>query len=322
MRALERADERRCFERVSQTLRSDDQKPHSLHDVLTLACPRTTEDHRKGLPAPSLRGIRRLEKKVLAATTTEADDTFWRRREIKTNTDLQREASERTDPFEYSSNPVWTPRLDLVREMVAGLPSGVLLDVGCFDGAVLAPLAKHHVLHGLDVSPRGLAVAGERGFLTRLGNVEEGLPYGDATFDVVLLGETLEHVIRTDFVLHEANRVLRLGGHLIVTTPNVASPISFALMLFADLPPYMSARYRSGHVRDFTSRTLRRALLNHGFQVRELAGVEGSFPRIARISAPLFRRLPRLASDIVALSLKTGESVFERDKEIEVRTSF
>ena len=238
---------------------------------------------------------------------------------MKTNADLQREIAETVDPDDYSSKAIHGPRVIIVREMAASLASGSLLYIACYDGTVLAPLAKHHELHGIDVSPTGLEAARKKGFITQLGDVEQGLPYPDAAFDIVHMGEALEHMIRTDYVLHELNRVLRPKGHLIVSCPNVGSPISYGLMLFADLPPYMSARYRSPHVRDFTVRTLRIALQNHGFFVEKIAGAEGSFPKLSGFINPIARHLPRLASNIIALARKDATSIFDAGKEIEER---
>jgi len=52
-------------------------------------------------------------------------------------------------------------------------------------------------------------------------------PFGDGSFDAVLCMELLEHVSYSPaHLLHEANRVLRDGGGLVLTTPNaLAAPM-------------------------------------------------------------------------------------------------
>jgi SAM-dependent methyltransferase len=51
----------------------------------------------------------------------------------------------------------------------------------------------------------------------------QALPYDDGTFDTVLLCEVIEHLIQDPvFQLSEIARVLRPGGRLVLTTPNVA----------------------------------------------------------------------------------------------------
>ncbi len=236
----------------------------------------------------------------------------------KTNTDIQREASDRTVQPDYLDERNLTPRIRLIREFARSLGPGKLLDIGCFDGGVVAPLADRYELHGLDISAIGLARAQERGLIPCEGNAEEHIPFPDDTFDVIVMSEMMEHVVRTDHLLHNVNRVLKPSGHLIVTTPNVATPISYGMMLLLDLPPYMAARYRSGHVRDFTARTLRLALRNHGFEVERLVGAGIEMPLIGRHLDRLARNVPRLATMLVALARKTQTSSFDPTVEIEI----
>ncbi len=48
------------------------------------------------------------------------------------------------------------------------------------------------------------------------------LPYDAGSFDVVVLSEVTEHLFTYIPVVHEAGRILRPGGHLVLSTPNVA----------------------------------------------------------------------------------------------------
>ena len=52
-------------------------------------------------------------------------------------------------------------------------------------------------------------------------NMEQELPFADAEFDCVICAEGIEHVLRPEALFGELARVLKKGGLLIVTTPNV-----------------------------------------------------------------------------------------------------
>ena len=106
---------------------------------------------------------------------------------------------------------IWTRERDALAR--AGLVSGMrLLDVGCGPGGVLEHLAGE-----LDRAPFGIDIAQD--FLRRartVGHVARAdgaaLPFGDATFDFVLLRLVLRHTPAPEGLLAEAARVVRPGG--------------------------------------------------------------------------------------------------------------
>lgn len=58
------------------------------------------------------------------------------------------------------------------------------------------------------------------------------LYYDDGVFDVVVCEQVIEHLHNTTFFLSELRRILRPGGHLLLSTENLASwPNVFALLL-------------------------------------------------------------------------------------------
>ena len=58
----------------------------------------------------------------------------------------------------------------------------------------------------------------------------DSLPLPDASVDVVIMSELIEHLVDTDAAAEEARRVLRPGGTLLLSTPNLAAWYNRALI--------------------------------------------------------------------------------------------
>jgi len=97
------------------------------------------------------------------------------------------------------------------------------LDAACGSGAVARLLAER----GFSVD--AVDLPGEAPFEVPLGvrylpvDLNGPLPFQDESFDLAVSIETLEHLERPWSFLRELSRVLRAGGTVILTTPNVAS---------------------------------------------------------------------------------------------------
>ncbi|MGH7823520.1 MAG: class I SAM-dependent methyltransferase [Candidatus Binatia bacterium] len=72
------------------------------------------------------------------------------------------------------------------------------------------------------------------------GDMEERLPFPDGDFDVVLCVEGIEHVKNRHRLLEELRRVLRRGGRLILTTPNMLSVRARVAYCFAGQRAFQS----------------------------------------------------------------------------------
>jgi len=71
---------------------------------------------------------------------------------------------------------------------------------------------------------------GNEGFV--FANMEERLPFEDASFDFVTSMEGLEHVINPVDLLRELMRITRPGGHVVISTPNIVNLWSRLQFLF------------------------------------------------------------------------------------------
>jgi SAM-dependent methyltransferase len=110
-------------------------------------------------------------------------------------------------------------RLPLFREWVGG-PGLRVLDLGCRDGALTSAYLAGNRVVGVDVDRGALVRAAERGIETVWADLDEDLPFDDASFDAVVVAEVLEHLRLPEHVLSEVERVLVPGGVLVGSVPN------------------------------------------------------------------------------------------------------
>jgi SAM-dependent methyltransferase len=107
----------------------------------------------------------------------------------------------------------------IMHEILDGLPVGNALDAACGTGRYAAYLAAQgHKIVGVDSSPdmleRARARVPDGEFL--LGDLHQ-LPLPDDTVDIVVSGLALAHVPALGPVMAELARVLRPGGHLVIS---------------------------------------------------------------------------------------------------------
>jgi SAM-dependent methyltransferase len=107
----------------------------------------------------------------------------------------------------------------LFRRYVGG-PGRRVLDLGCRDGALTSTFAEGNEVVGVDADREALAEAEKLGIETCWADLDEPLPFEDASFDVVVAGELLEHLRDPRRLVGEARRVLRPDGTLVASVPN------------------------------------------------------------------------------------------------------
>jgi SAM-dependent methyltransferase len=102
-------------------------------------------------------------------------------------------------------------------------------------------------------------------------NIEDAsFPFASASFDVVLFCEVIEHLQSDPVnVLREIKRVLKPGGHLILTTPNVNRLENVARMLAGTniYDPYSGYGPYGRHNREYNRHELAALLAYCGFEV-------------------------------------------------------
>ena len=195
--------------------------------------------------------------------------------------------------YDQPGNPLIDVEQPLVREIADRLPPGRALDAACGTGRHAAYLYDlgHRVL-GVDSSPDMLAVARQRvpGARFLAGDLGR-LPARDGSADLVACALALVHVPALGPVMAEFARVLRPGGHLVVSDIHVSSLYLGGVPAapgpdgrLALLPAH---RHQPSHYLS--------AALGHGLELRGCA--EPGWPPSDQAGGPLARQWSAAAAD-------------------------
>jgi glycosyltransferase involved in cell wall biosynthesis/SAM-dependent methyltransferase len=106
---------------------------------------------------------------------------------------------------------------------------------------------------------------------------KDRFPYDDEYFSAVICGELIEHLFEDPMhLMGEVNRILKPGGHLVLTTPNVAALRGISAILQGYHPGFFHAYIKPAdgfgevdarHNREYTPREIHKLLENSGFEV-------------------------------------------------------
>jgi SAM-dependent methyltransferase len=170
----------------------------------------------------------------------------------------------------------------LFRRYVGG-PGRRVLDLGCRDGALSQAYLDGNEVVGVDADREALADAARLGIETHWADLDQPLDLADASFDIVVAGELLEHLRDPRRLVEEVRRVLRPGGTFVASVPNAYRLKGRLLFLFGR-PPENDPT----HLQMFSAADVRALLA--GFEDPQLNFVAGRL-------VPLHPRL--FANDIV-----------------------
>lgn len=164
---------------------------------------------------------------------------------------------------DVSADPPWD--LDRLRETAAELAarfpdrSARVLDAGCATGALLGFLQAEGFddLVGLDPSPTATATAHRAyGVEVYTGSFLDAPPVL-GSFDLIVLSHVLEHIADVRSAVSALKRLLADGGSVYIEVPDARHYASHLVAPFND--------FNTEHINHFSLPTLRRLMLDHGF---------------------------------------------------------
>ncbi|MFH1519341.1 MAG: class I SAM-dependent methyltransferase [Candidatus Omnitrophota bacterium] len=145
--------------------------------------------------------------------------------------------------------------------------NGKILDFGCGRGDFTSMISKYcDSICGIDCSQAAIDSAKdiypEIDFQV-LGESSK-FPYADESFDAIFMIDVLEHILDTETLLEETNRVLKSNGHLLIATSQLTRLKLFIIALLS-LDKYFYPT--TPHIRYFTKNNLSGLLRQKGFEV-------------------------------------------------------
>ncbi len=114
----------------------------------------------------------------------------------------------------------WDKDYQTLESLLEYNPTAKLLDLACSEGKRTARWVGKvgtQDVTGVDIKDWNVP------FKFVKANLDEGLPFEDGTFDVVVAQDIIEHVCNTDLFVSEIYRVLKHGGYTVIGTPNLSS---------------------------------------------------------------------------------------------------
>ena len=223
---------------------------------------------------------------------------------------------------------------NLRTEAVLGLidrymkPGGTIADVGCGPAQYAEPLVQRgFTYHGIDIAPEMYGpvqqkLAGEQKAKFSVGSIEK-IPLESGSVDGAIVVGVIEYVASDAKSFPELHRVLKPGGILIVTFPNVLNPwhairtllrpvLSPLMRRFTRNPDLANTVWVSDMVyRVFTPGGVSADLSRAGFEVvdhvchgydlypRDRAISEGQVPRKISWESTMSRVFPKLGSNYI-----------------------
>jgi ubiquinone/menaquinone biosynthesis C-methylase UbiE len=189
-----------------------------------------------------------------------------------------------------------------------------ILDVGCGDGSFIRKFKDYCEVFGVDISWNAVKKARDAGINAyRVDVSSEKLPFEDRHFDIVYMGDVIEHLVNPDFAIREVRRVLKPEGFLVLSTPNLACWYNRVFLLLGIQPMFSEVSTVKifgrpgtlpvGHLRLFTLKALKEFLNYYGFEIIKIKGAPfEKLPILLKYCDTIFSKMVSLSSTIIIVA--------------------
>jgi len=164
-------------------------------------------------------------------------------------------------------------RLEIVLFFLRKLGKDLLiLDAGCGDGLQMEKYIQSYRVVGVDISLTRLRRAKDR--INKDAVILADLfrlPFKNNRFDVVILGEVIEHIEEPELVLKEIHRVLRSSGHILLDTPSQSNMVDLILRLLG-IKPKWGYKLDKTHLWFFKMNQVKKLLQEAGYGQVKIRG--------------------------------------------------
>ena len=215
--------------------------------------------------------------------------------------------------------------VDYIRNRIQITKDSKILEVGCGTAEFGSVLKQEYgsQVYGIDRNITAIKIARSKGVQAVKGDVEKKWPFENRKFDVIIASQIIEHIVNTDILFTESQRVLKKNGLLIIATPNLAAWFNRILLPLGYQPFFTEVstvdktlgldftrrlttiRNPLGHLRCFTLRALIDMYRLYNFDVIMAKGASVSYlPKYMSVFDDFFSNFSSLATDLLIVGMR------------------
>lgn len=169
-----------------------------------------------------------------------------------------------------------------------------VIDIGCGSGCLGNEIIQKYgcLVDGVDINEVSVEISRKKGLNVLNFDLDSKWGLASESYDFVFSTEMIEHVINTDLFIEESKRILKKGGKLVLTTPNLTCWYNRLLFIFGYQPFFTEVSIKDktfgldftrkltpnrapvGHIRVFSHRAIKDMLEYYGFKNVKIIGLK------------------------------------------------